>query len=165
MGGNNDLEGASASPTASPVLRTEPQEGLGPDGRVPTGARFTPGPWRFSGWPIEAYTDGEPGIVIRETVAFMDRSNDERRDANARLIAAAPDLFEACDAALTFIANTRGKLAGLYRDKLRAALAAASVDTRPKDGGALAAPLASGAVTAEGGQTPSPTTPDPGQQP
>lgn len=61
----------------------------------------TPGPWRYfrgthSVWSVEKAICIMAGPKTREC---------EERDANARLIEAAPDLLEACNAAQWFIRN------------------------------------------------------------
>lgn len=65
-------------------------------------AQHTPGPWR-----IVRDEDGcfeiadENGLLINKTVARGGTTN----RANARLIAAAPDLLEACESALIALTN------------------------------------------------------------
>lgn len=56
---------------------------------------FTPGPWVAVGWQVEVCDDNVPDICNTdpETFGQHGRSSDERC-ANARLIAAAPDLLE-----------------------------------------------------------------------
>ncbi len=59
-------------------------------------SEFTPGPWmidRFKGQP--------PYLIANETEVVCllgnhERLKDDKREANARLIAAAPDLLAAC---------------------------------------------------------------------
>ena len=62
---------------------------------------FTPGPWRLSTLDIDDIVKGEfgHGGVYVATVQFS-RGDipDAEVEANARLIAAAPDLYEACRA-------------------------------------------------------------------
>lgn len=70
--------------------------------------RFTPGPWGIMdegpwGRFIRIVTDHHPErkARLREVIATIDRLN-ERQDcgkANARLIAASPELFSACKSA------------------------------------------------------------------
>jgi hypothetical protein len=107
--------------------------------------KHTPGPWHyepstvhhgpyviaeFGGDVCDCYTMSNlAGASVRnggdsKPIHF----HGERADANARLIAAAPDLLEAAKAALNFIANTEGELGITLNsgDLLRAALSAAS---------------------------------------
>ncbi len=64
-------------------------------------AGFTPGPWRVSG---KATINGERGWI-----ASVSQFN---RDANAHLIAAAPDLLEAAERALAICLRDFGPDAG-----------------------------------------------------
>jgi hypothetical protein len=65
----------------------------------------TPGPWSLTGPRFAGY-DVHAGVVsgkfnIENRVASVDaRSSANETSANARLIAAAPDLLEACERAL-----------------------------------------------------------------
>jgi hypothetical protein len=79
--------------------------------------QHTPGPWRVSG---KATINAG-----RSWIASVSTSN---RDANARLIAAAPDLLAAAQGALNYIENTESELGiTLYSgDWLRAAIAKAT---------------------------------------
>ena len=54
--------------------------------------KFTPGPWLFS-----SYKSGTSVIVIDGKEFGVATVNYPNRDANAHLIAAAPDLYEALD--------------------------------------------------------------------
>lgn len=54
-------------------------------------SKHTPGPWLVS--PDGNVVSGRAGIVERIAVSIF--CSKERRDANARLIAAAPDMLEA----------------------------------------------------------------------
>jgi hypothetical protein len=56
--------------------------------------KSTPGPWVAH----DCYLIDAPG---KRFIATMDSCRDVERDANARLIAAAPDLYEALELALT----------------------------------------------------------------
>lgn len=55
--------------------------------------KHTPGPWRYTPWHIE---EGNPTVRAPEGWLICETSS----DANARLIAAAPDLLEALRDAL-----------------------------------------------------------------
>lgn len=82
-------------------------EGIEPRERddAPTGPEYTPGPWSAAAMP-ETQND-PPGrrifsiseAEIAPAIAYGD--SDAQRDANARLIAAAPEMAEAIDAMLT----------------------------------------------------------------
>ncbi len=54
-------------------------------------AKWTPGPWRVSGVGIHAIVRGDDQTIV----AVRHRLPREVHEANARLIAAAPDLYEA----------------------------------------------------------------------
>lgn len=54
--------------------------------------KFTPGPWLFS-----SYKSGNSVIVIDGKEFDVATVNYPNRDANAHLIAAAPELYEACE--------------------------------------------------------------------
>ncbi len=84
-------------------------------------ATFTPGPWHANGtkvstWETQDEIDFHGDEVIAET-GF---------NANARLIAAAPELLEQCklfEKVLTHLINSGDSGADLERDKLREVLA------------------------------------------
>ena len=84
-------------------------------------ATFTPGPWhahstKVSTWETQEQIEFHGDEVIAET-GF---------EANARLIAAAPELLEQCklfDKVLTHLINSGDSGADLERDKLREILA------------------------------------------
>ena len=84
-------------------------------------ATFTPGPWhahgtRVSTWETQYEIDFHGDEVIAET-GF---------NANARLIAAAPELLKQCklfEKVLTHLINSGDSGADLERDKLREVLA------------------------------------------
>lgn len=59
---------------------------------------FTPGPWEASGWRVCHSLGGKIGVVC--DTANNAKSRTEENKANARLIAAAPDLLAACQAVL-----------------------------------------------------------------
>ena len=98
-------------------------------------ANHTPGPWTYH------YNDDDLthcGYVVgphphhgRPVVVVASANPDPQLEANARLIAAAPALLEACQAALEYIGGDGWDLTiGQHRDnplpaQLRAAIAAA----------------------------------------
>ncbi len=62
-------------------------------------SKFTPGPWKFSGVAIRGQND-EPDIARVYMPVGM---SEQEFDSNARLIAAAPEMYEALDALLLWI--------------------------------------------------------------
>ncbi len=72
---------------------------------------YTPGPWAWN----KPYLEGEDTIILRCSVL--------PHKADARLIAAAPDLLEAAKAALEFI--DREFIEATVAEQLRAAIARA----------------------------------------
>ena len=89
-------------------------------------ATFTPGPWGIQ--------DAGPGtirglrfrVITDEKVIAKTSDGLEEARANARLIAAAPDLLEQCklfEKVLTHLINSGDSGADLERDKLREVLA------------------------------------------
>ena len=98
-------------------MNTLPHSEDGAD-RSDTGVEPTPGPWRV-----------DPKRKLRvcagdDTVATTgcDETHKDEWEANARLIAAAPDLYAACETALEKIENGIG-LSHMVCEQLRAALA------------------------------------------
>lgn len=62
----------------------------------------TPGPWVYvDDFSVRVPLDDDLGMVI----ADCDGNDIVETEANGRLIAAAPDLLEACEMALEFISN------------------------------------------------------------
>jgi len=84
-------------------------------------ATFTPGPWQIS------CIDGiEDSLMVGGGDDGSDIVADIRDEANARLIAAAPELLEQCklfEKVLTHLINSGDSGADLERDKLREILA------------------------------------------
>ena len=84
-------------------------------------ATFTPGPWKLS------CIDGvEDSLMVGGGGDGSDIVADIRDEANARLIAAAPDLLAQCkefEKCLTHLINSGDSGADLERDKLREVLA------------------------------------------
>ena len=71
-------------------------------------ARHTPGPWTYPGGTGNFV--GGPDRIRVADVGGMERSPEERQ-ANARLIAAAPDLLAACKAAWPMLDRAADQLA------------------------------------------------------
>ena len=74
-------------------------------------SEFTPGPWKYSKtsdrvpFSFSGYIVGKDGLagfwaLVKATLA-SDESRDSEMKANARLIAAAPDMYDAIKAALS----------------------------------------------------------------
>lgn len=57
--------------------------------------KHTPGPWTITSWATGAVNGPHDRMVASVYGDHADCQRDERQDANARLIAAAPDLLEA----------------------------------------------------------------------
>lgn len=79
----------------------------------------TPAPWSYCGDFVRA---GDGLYVIAQCYSGCDTGRAEAR-ANARLIAAAPEMLAALEHCLNFIANTEGEL-GITLDSGDAARAA-----------------------------------------
>lgn len=90
--------------------------------------RWTPGPWAVSGiYCIKAVIDGS-SYVISEAFGRVSERTRPNAEANARLIAAAPELYEALEDALKgWLATTSepGLNLGEIEKKMKAALAKA----------------------------------------
>lgn len=56
---------------------------------------FTPGPWQATGRIVEADPERDGNECV---IALVGMGESARNDADARLIAAAPELLEACEA-------------------------------------------------------------------
>ena len=84
-------------------------------------ATFTPGPWKVSSHQTQIHSE-RYGLVAA-LQRFTEKSTTH---ANARLIAAAPELLEQCklfEKVLTHLINSGDSGADLERDKLREVLA------------------------------------------
>jgi hypothetical protein len=107
------------------------------------GAKHTPGPWRsiiddtggqWSGWPLCITAENEDDKTVVRTGGQWpyewDAATSQREAvANARLIASAPDLLEACQEALTYCEHLKSSMFGVepsHADQLRAAIARAT---------------------------------------
>ena len=88
-------------------------------------ATFTPGPWVALGKAVYTESDN-PTREILWGGHNTRSASDEEKKANARLIAAAPELLEQCklfEKVLTHLINSGDSGADLERDKLREVLA------------------------------------------
>lgn len=87
-----------------------------------TEAKHRPGPWQACNY------DGRCRVILGDDmrIAVVLGDHDESA-ANARLIAAAPDLLEALERCLNFIENTESEMGDTLEcgDKARAAIARA----------------------------------------
>ena len=88
-------------------------------------ATFTPGPWQKA--TIGIGTNSKQVVWLGEkTGRRIQVISTGRDDANARLIAAAPEMYEQCklfEKCLTYLINSGDSGADLERDKLREVLA------------------------------------------
>jgi hypothetical protein len=94
-------------------------------------ATFTPGPW-VVGSSVTAGNKLEGCSIfaekIKDQIGWMRFDLDKENHANARLIAAAPELLEQCklfEKVLTHLINSGDSGADLERDKLREVIAKA----------------------------------------
>ena len=88
-------------------------------------ATFTPGPWVVMGKAVYTESDNPTREILWGGHNTRSASDEEKR-ANARLIAAAPELLEQCkefEKCLTHLINSGDSGADLERDKLREILA------------------------------------------
>ncbi len=103
--------------------------------------KHTPGPWEYVEYPngpIEVIAGGDVGGVVHQGQIFTEPDDIAEERANARLIAAAPELLAACKELTTLVENIsnirhagltiwRGHWAALYdnTNKAKAVIAAA----------------------------------------
>jgi len=69
-------------------------------------AKHTPGPWEYSGGGIWGMSPWNARVRLAD-ITFHRSTNGIASEANARLIAAAPDLLEAAQQTVWFIENGR----------------------------------------------------------
>lgn len=94
-----------------------------------TNQKHTPGPWHwhYDGFnQISIYSDTQTKCGSKAVVNHLSfyAGGEEEQKANACLIAAAPDLLEACELALEFVDPKNPNILRLV-DKLHAAIAKA----------------------------------------
>lgn len=84
-----------------------------------TKGAYTPGPWEYfeqKEWGIDAtygaVRQKSTGLIIVDGCA---PGHSDEQKTNARLIAAAPDLYEACKAALTYIPDSGDDWSLIYK--------------------------------------------------
>ena len=75
---------------------------------MPTEVKHTPGPWKVTAHPpynkvIASHGQGRQPVYFDVALCHLET---DRAEANARLIAAAPDLLEACKAMLSAIKDS-----------------------------------------------------------
>src|SRR6185369_4458802 len=91
--------------------------------------KWTPGPWQVeAAYPDDVRAVGGVSPVAQAYVVPANQGGAAARRANARLIAAAPDLYEACEAALEYSEASEGGGYTSLNKQLRAALAKARGD-------------------------------------
>jgi hypothetical protein len=83
-------------------------------------SKHSPGPWRLKQVGLEVW-GADKRVVANPDIGASSEISDETKRANAQLIAAAPDLLEACKAALAYFHDAK---AGPC-EALRAAIAKA----------------------------------------
>ena len=91
-------------------------------------SKHTPGPWHVS--ELNAAGNFDPySIFIEPNIAVIERKvvgQDQNDMADARLIAAAPDLLEAAEHILAILDHPTRSVSILDADKLRAAITKAT---------------------------------------
>ena len=91
-------------------------------------SEYTPGPWIYDAGAFYAKCQlNERGMTRESPIAEMLNGREDDYEANARLIAAAPELLEACELALKVLEQS-GMITRQLLDadrKLRAAIAKA----------------------------------------
>lgn len=100
-------------------------------------SKHTEGPWVYSCGAVYARKDVD-GYGV-SCIALMDRENAEtspaERDANARLIAAAPALLEVVRRLVSWDDNTTHAVPGSLAEQARAALSSATLpESEVRDG-------------------------------
>lgn len=91
---------------------------------------FTPGPWRVDGNARDVRSGGVGGLFIARTYAIPIEDNPDdhyaiQQMANARLIAASPDLLAAAESALSVLTCYGGEAETTVSAELRDAIAKA----------------------------------------
>ena len=87
------------------------------------GAQHTPGPWHIGGKPQSPIIFGSDGFAVADATVFHGTFKEGQTEANANLIAAAPDLLEALETASWLLADISPD--GLVKQKVDAAIAKA----------------------------------------
>jgi len=62
---------------------------------MPRETKWTPGPWRYDVQDGEVNGRPDASVLVTDLDVSSSVDDDDERDANGRLIAAAPDLYEA----------------------------------------------------------------------
>lgn len=108
---------ASAASETVPVLGSSAEHNTQPavQNDLATRPAHTPGPWKLAAHVADPCTvyieqaDGEePGICTTDGSAFTPVDSEDEQEANARLIAAAPELLTALKSLTALIRNMRG---------------------------------------------------------
>jgi hypothetical protein len=69
-----------------------------------SGNPWTPGPWLYQGFTEAGDTSGWYVVVAPHRVISVEGRDEEEADANARLIAAAPEMAEALEQVVDYFA-------------------------------------------------------------
>ncbi len=141
------MTGASAPPTGLSSLRDEAATASSPKASIP--CAFTPGPWaafrRESGKVAGYYIDTALGVDSDNNYVIADNIVGRHAEANAHLIAAAPELYEDGDDAARGLDETADAIENvfpIYAEGMRAMaqrLRANRAKARGETGGAFVA--------------------------
>lgn len=94
-------------------------------------SKHTPGPWEAKGWRVCAnLAEGGPPLTVICDTANNKASRTPENEANARLIAAAPDLLVACK----MLVDSPG-ITAAENEVLKSAIERAGIDQPPQKGG------------------------------
>jgi hypothetical protein len=105
------------------------QQGAAENQQQPTGQTgHTPGPWYYNKNRRNIYTVAKDFVVAKVHCSEHDTYSEEdaERDANGKLMAAAPDLLAACEAALQLYDGMTASKNAATGVQLRAAIAKAT---------------------------------------
>jgi hypothetical protein len=99
-----------------------------------TDPKWTPGPWRTAAHGSRVWgTDGKGWVEVAQVGNFSDKellpTNEERWKADANLMAAAPELYEALNAIIRDLPSRRDWLDPVAEEFARAALSKARGET------------------------------------
>ena len=94
--------------------------------------KWTPGPWRVLNDEAIKVASSDGSLATVTHIHLRGRRDTSEVEANAHLIAAAPDMAEALEKALNFITNTESEMGETLPcgDAARAALAKARGETK-----------------------------------
>lgn len=83
--------------------------------------KHTPGPWEHKPKSTTVYIGNKLQAIVSAEVGIKDIDWEEA-EANARLIAAAPDLLNACKLALRFFSNDSGSNIDICKNYIEQAI-------------------------------------------